>query len=125
MYTGVVRLRCFAFVLALLPAATPVLGIVCQMDCQPAATSACHKAGPHEGPTANAAHRCEHDHTAGDSAVLTTASARPSAGPFVGITVATLAHTSLADTRMALFSMHGPPGPISGSSPSHTTVLRI
>src|SRR3990170_812604 len=99
MYTGsVVRLRSFALVLALLVAATPVIGVVCAMDCeQPLATSSpCHDAtDPQGGITLRAApHACNHDHTGVIPALLSSASARD----VIGISGATPALTPVLVT---------------------------
>ena len=129
MYTEtVVRSRCFAFVFALLLTATPVLRIVCEMDCdQPPATSACHKsAASPDGPTLRGAqHSCAHDHSTGSPALLTSTSARDSVGTFIALPVTTLAHASVTDARVPNLAVHGPPG-LSGRSTSfRITVLRI
>jgi hypothetical protein len=132
MYTGtVVAARFFAFVLALLLAATPVLGVVCEMDCdQPPATSSeseCHKSAVSPGgPTVRGAqHGCDHDHTTGGPALLASASARDSVAHFVAIQLPALAQVSAPDARVAILAMHGPPG-LSGRNTSSTiTVLRI
>ena len=130
MYTGtVVAARSFAFVLALLLTATPVLGVVCEMDCdQPLASSSeCHKSAVSPGgPTVRGAqHGCDHDHTTSGPALLASASARNSVAHFVAIQLPTLAHVSAPDARVAILAMHGPPG-LSGRNTSSTiTVLRI
>jgi len=122
-----VKFRCYAFVVALLLTATPVLGMVCRMDCdQPAATSACHKsaASPEGSAIRDAGHPCGHDHASGKPAVITSSIARDSA-----VTIVALASTSLgqssSDTRLPAASMHGPPGPGGRSTASRITVLRI
>jgi hypothetical protein len=129
MYTGaVVRFRSFASVLALLVTAMPVLGVVCEMDCnQPPATAACHtSAASSDGPTVRRApHGCDHDHTTGTPALLTGASARDSVGNVIAVPVATLTHASVTNARVALLAMHGPPGLAGRSTSSPITVLRI
>src|SRR5687767_15398471 len=89
LYTGkVVKIRCFALVLALLSIASPVLGLVCQMDCdQPPAAATCHESnGSPHGPTVRAAHHaCDHDHTSGSPALLTAASPRDSLRTFIAV----------------------------------------
>ena len=130
MYTGtVVMARSFAFVLALMLTATPVLGVVCEMDCDqpPATSSECHEstASP-GGPTVRGAqHGCDHDHTTGSPALLASASGRDSIVNFVAIPVPTLAHASVTDARVAILAIHGPPGLSGRSTSSHNTVLRI
>lgn len=129
MYTGkVVMARSFAFVLALFLTATPVLGVVCEMDCdQPAASAECHtSAASPVGPIVRAAqHGCDHDHSTGSPAVLASAIARDSGVNFVAIPVPTLAHVSVTDARVATLAMHEPPGLSGRSTSSHNTVLRI
>ena len=130
MYTGrVVRFRASALVLVLLLAATPVLGLVCAMDCdQPPATSACHESTASAGgPVVRGAHHgCDHDHTTGNPALVAGASVRDSIGAVVAVPVPTLAHASTAQTRVANApAMHGPPGLIFRTTSSQITVLRI
>jgi hypothetical protein len=128
MYTGrVVRLRWFAFIVALVLAATPVLGAVCQMDCdQVRATPTCHEsASSPDGPIVRGAqHACNHDHSTGSPALLASVSARDSVANSA-IPVSTLAHAFVPDAGVTILSMHGPPG-LSGRSTSFTTtILRI
>lgn len=128
MYTGTV-VRSVTFMLALLLAATPVLGAVCAMDCDPPpATHACHKAADAgDAPTVRGApHRCDHDHSTGSPALVPSTGARDSGGILLGLPLATLAHASLIDARVAIAALHGPPG-LSGrnTTPSLITVLRI
>jgi hypothetical protein len=128
MYTGrVVRFRSFAFLLALLLTATPVLGVVCEMDCdRPPASSECHQStSSASGPTVRRVqHGCHHDHTTGRPAVLASASARDSVASVVAIGLPTLAHALLSDVRVAMLAMNGPPGVI-GRSTSTIIILRI
>jgi hypothetical protein len=129
MYTErVVRLRVFAFIVALVLAATPVLRAVCQMDCdQVRTTPTCHEsASSPDGPTVRGTqHACNHDHSTGSPALLASVSARDSVANFVVIPVPTLAHAFVPDAGVAILAMHGPPG-LSGRSTSFTiTILRI
>jgi hypothetical protein len=129
MYTGrVVRLRWFAFIVTLVLAATPVLGAVCQMDCdQVRATPPCHEsASSPNGPIVRSAqHACNHDHSTGSPALLASVSARDLVGNFVAIPVPTLAHAFLPDAGVTILAIHGPPG-LSDRSTSFTiTILRI
>jgi hypothetical protein len=129
MYTRTVRLRSFAFVLALLLTATPLLGVVCEMDCDqpPATSSECHKstASP-GGPTVGGTqHRCDHDHTTGSPALLASTNARDSVGSVIAIQVPTLAHVSVTDARVPILAMHGPPGLSGRNTFFRITVLRI
>ena len=129
VYTGrVVRLRLFALFFALALAATPVLGVVCQMDCdQLRATPTCHEsAGSPDGPTLrDAQHACNHDHSTGSPALLSSASARDSVGAFVALPLTTLAQASVPDARVAILAIHGPPGLSGRSKSSLAIVLRI
>lgn len=130
MYTGAVRLRSFALALALLVAATPVIGIVCAMDCdQPLATSVpCHDATvPHDGIRLSAApHACDHDHAGGTPALLTSASARESVGTSVAALAPAVVFALLPEADAAAAgAMHGPPALSARSTPFLITVLRI
>ena len=129
MYTGrVVRLRSAALVLTLVFVATPLLGVVCEMDCdQPPAASGCHETTVPGGPGVRAAqHACGHDHTIGSPALLAGTSARDSIAACFDVAVPTFAHTSNCDASVAGTSaMHGPPGLSARSTSSRTTILRI
>ena len=131
MYTGgVVTLRSFALVLALLIAAPPVLGVVCAMDCDqpPATSSACHDtSGPRGGTTLRAVpHACDHDHAEARPALPTSSSARYSVGTSVAASAPTLVLATLPETHRATAGASwGPPGVIAGIRSSHITVLRI
>ena len=130
MYTGeVVRLRSFALVLALVIAAAPAMSVVCEVDCvqPPAASIACHDAsGPGDAITLRATHACDHDHTGGSPALLTSATGRDSVGASFATAPLTLVEARVPDAPMATAAaMHGPPGLNSRSTLSLTTVLRI
>jgi hypothetical protein len=129
MYTGrVVRLRLVAVLLALVLAATPVLGVVCQMDCDHVpATPTCHESAssPDGSIVRSAQHACNHDHSTGSPALLASAGARDLVGTFVALPLTTLADASVPDARVAILAMHGPPGLSGRSTSPHTTVLRI
>ena len=118
-----------AFMLALLLTAMPVLGLVCEMDCdqQPTTSSECHEsAASPGGPTVRGAqHGCDHDHTTGSPALLASAGARDSVAHFVATQLPTLAHVSAPDARVAILAMHRPPGVSARSTSSTITVLRI
>jgi hypothetical protein len=130
MYTGgVVRFRSFALALALLVAATPVIGVVCAMDCDRSLATwpPCHDEPiPHDGITLRAAHHaCDHDHTGGRPALLISPGRDP-----VGISVAApalmLAVAILPEAHAATAcALHGPPGLTARSTSSLITVLRI
>ena len=132
MYTGrAVRLRSFALVLALVVAATPVIGVLCEMECDqsPAASSSgCHGASVPQDGTAlrGGPHACDHNHTGGSPALLTSAKSRDSVGISFPALPPTLVHALVDEARLAAAAaMHGPPG-LSGRIPSsHITVLRI
>ena len=132
MYTGkVVRLRSFALVLGLVVAATPAISVLCQMECdQPRAGSAspCHEASVPDDGTAvrGVPHACDHDHTGGSAALLTSANGRDSGGGLMAAPALGPKHALVPEARLAASpGMHGPPGPTGLSTPSHLTVLRI
>ena len=122
------KLRLFAFIVALVLAAMPTFRAVCQMDCdQVRATPTCHESpSSPDGPTVRGAqHACNHDHSTGSPALLASVSARDSAANFVVIPVPTLAHAFVPDAGVTILAMHGPPG-LSDRSTSFTiTILRI
>lgn len=129
MYTRTVRLRHFAFLLGVLLAATPLLGVVCQMDCDPppAISSECHQsaASPEAATVHGARHGCDHDHTIASPAVRAGTNARDSVGSVIAISVPTVAQASVTDARVAILDKHGPPGLSGRSTASHNTILRI
>lgn len=130
MYTGIVRLRSFALALALLVAATPVIGIVCAMDCgqPPARSSTCHDGSvPHAGITLRGTpHACDHHHGGAKPALLTSSSARDSAGTSVAASApAFVLAIPVEAPASAAGAMHGPPGLSARSTSFQTTVLRI
>jgi hypothetical protein len=131
MYTGgVVRLRSFALALALLVAATPVIGVVCVVDCDRSLATwpPCHDATvSHDGITLRAApHACDHDHTGKSPALLTGANTRDSVGISVAASAPTLVHAILPEAHAATAcALHGPPGLATRSTSSLITVLRI
>lgn len=129
MYTGaVVRLRSFALVLVLCCVATPLMSVVCEMDCdRPPATSTCHTSTDSpDGPIVRGAqHGCDHDHASASPALLTSASPRDSIGTFAAVPVPAFAGASIPDAGMATAAMHGLPGPSGRSTSSQITILRI
>jgi len=127
MYTDVVvKVRLFAFAQALLFAATPVLGVVCQMDCDQQSAPACHHSMSSSGGSmVRGTHVCDHDHGGSSPALQTGTLARDSFGAVVGISVPMVGHAVPADGRPTFASTHGPPRPHSLSTSSLTTVLRI
>jgi hypothetical protein len=123
-----VRLRSFAFVVALLLTSTPVVGAICEMDCdQVPANPPCHESARFPGGPAvrGAQHACNHDHSTESPALLAGAGARDSVRAFVVLPLTTLAHALAPDARVAILAMHGPPGLGGRSTPSATTILRI
>ena len=130
MYTGIVRLRSFALALALLVAATPVIGIVCAMDCDqpPATSSTCHDGSVlHAGITVQSApHACDHDHGGASPALLTNASGRDSSGTSAAALSFTFVLAILPEAHApAAGAMHSPPGLSARSTSFQSTVLRI
>jgi hypothetical protein len=130
MYTGIVRLRSFALALALLVAATPVIGIVCTMDCgqPPATSSTCHDGSVHHASVTfrSAPHACDHDHGGANPALLTSSSARDSTGTSVAALAPAFVLAILPEApASAADAMHGPPGLSVRSTSFQTTVLRI
>ena len=128
MYTWrVVKFRLFGFVMALLVAVTPVLGFVCQMDCDRPLKPTCHETmGSFGGPTIGAVHHaCDHDHTGARAALVGSTGTREAVGPgFVSIAPTAFGQATVPDIA-AMFDMHGPPGSSARSVSSRTTVLRI
>jgi hypothetical protein len=129
MYTGdVVRLRSFAFIVALMLTASPVLALVCEMDCDHVtATPPCHHTeNSGDGSSVRGSgHPCDHDHPIGTPALLASAIALDFGGTFVALPVRTLIHVSVTDPLVLNPVMHGPPGVTGRSVSSRTTVLRI
>jgi hypothetical protein len=129
VYTGkTVRIRWFASLLALLLAAAPLLGVVCQMDCdEPPAAPACHDsmATPDGSIVRAAQHTCDHDHATVDPALLSQTGAREWIGTVVAVSIPALTHGFLPGARLAVASMQGPPGAIAPDTSSSITVLRI
>ena len=129
MYTWeVVKLRCFALVLALLLAVGPAIGVVCEIDCDqlPAKSSSCHTAAAGEGATMRgAAHACGHAHVAGPRALLTGTSSRDHFVTSVAVLSLCLVRVSLPRPTGAVLAMHDPPRASSLSTSLLATALRI
>ena len=130
MYTKeVVRLRSFALVLALLLAVGPVIGVVCELDCDqpPAKSSPCHNAAAREGATMRATtHACGHAHVAGPRALLTGTNSRDQLVTSIAVMSLCVMRASLPEPgKGTVVALHGPPGLNSGSTASLATVLRI
>lgn len=130
MYTGeVVRSRIPALALGLWLSVMPVLSVLCEMDCDrvPGPIS-CHQAASLPGgPTARSAHHaCDHAHTTGSPALLTSISPRDAVGAFALGPVATPAHPSIAaDARIAIAAPHEPLGDRHSRTSSRAPILRI
>ena len=131
MYTGkVVRFRVFALVVTLLVAATPVLGVLCQMDCDEGrTTAACHQSTSSAGGPAlrGVDHPCDHDHTVSTLGVASATNARDLVeGSLLSMTTLALNYAPAPELRAAAGAdMHGPPGASGRSVSSLTSVLRI
>jgi hypothetical protein len=128
MYTGkVVRLRSFAGVLALVLTASPVIRLVCLMDCDRApTTSACHKSAnaPSGSNVGDGQHPCGHDHSLGSPALLASAGTRDSSRTVAPLPLTTVAVVSIAGGGVAIRTTHGPPG-MSRRTSSTVAILRI
>jgi hypothetical protein len=128
IYTGkVVTLRSVALGLALLLAAAPVFGVVCEMGCAPTAPSACHMVNVLDrGITLRGAlHACVHNHTAGSPALLASASGRDPVGASVAVPLPARPYVSIAEDGGTGTAIHGPPGLNERTPSSGITVLRI
>jgi hypothetical protein len=131
MYTGrIVKPGFFALVLALVLAATPVLSVLCEMDCDRALAGSlpCHEvSGSHDDATVRgAAHGCGHDHSGGNPARLASATGRDARGIEFPSQSPTLVYALLDGARLAAAAtMHGPPGSTGQCTSSRLTVLRI
>jgi hypothetical protein len=128
MYTGSVKLRLLALMLALAVTATPVIGSVCQLDCQqpkPVSTR-CHDAAvPDDGTTfRDAPHRCDRDHVGGSAALLTGVIGRNVVtGAFAAVPSPLIRVLKAEPHAATREGNHAPPGP--PGSTSAFTVLRI
>src|SRR5262245_27920128 len=123
---GVVRLRLFTSALALVIGATPLMGVLCRMDCdQPPAASRCHESlAVPDGPIVRGTHHpCDHDHIAGSPALIASSAARDSVGGLVAaVPLPALTYTLMPDAGSAVASLHGPPSSDRRSLFSRTTV---
>ena len=128
-YTGaVVKFRSFAFMVALLVASAPVIGMVCALDCDRPASPPCHGASPsHDGITWQVTpHACGHEHMSASLGLLSSASVRNT----VQISVAAPSLTRIFEILpeidpMTASALHGPPGVTPRSRSSQITVLRV
>jgi hypothetical protein len=122
------RLRCFAFAVALLVAATPAIAVVCELDCDAVAAPPCHHAdgAGDRSMMRSGAHACDHDHRGMSPTLLANASPRDFVAMSVTALPAMFVHTLVADlSNAARRAIHGPPGLSARSTSSDTTVLRI
>jgi hypothetical protein len=122
-----VRVRCLALVLLLTVAVVPVIGVICELDCdKPATRSACHGAAAGERATLRGnVHGCGQGHLAGAPARLAGASSRahevaPDALPLLCVPT-----VSPVPGLPAALTLHGPPGLDSRNTNAIPTVLRI
>jgi hypothetical protein len=116
--------------LALVLAASPAISFLCEMDCDhpPAASEPCHAAhgSQHETALHSGPHPCNHDHAGGTPALLTGAKDRDFAGASVLIAFPPAQQALMREPHASRDAvMHGPPGPIVGSTSSRLIVLRI
>ena len=123
------RIRAFAFVVVLQFTVTPVLGMLCQMDCdQPPKAAACHETtASSDGATVRSAHHlCDHDHRASPALLASVAAIRDSVGSlFVPLSIAAVTDAAVVELPATLADMHGPPGLSGRSVSSRITILRI
>jgi hypothetical protein len=130
MYTGAVRLRSFALVLAVLLAATPALHVACEMDCgQPLTPSSalCHEANDsHDGATLNGApHACDHDQTSGSPALLTGATGAATIATAGSAVPPALSRVLVSDASRVAVTVRGAWCLSGRRTSSQNTVLRI
>ena len=120
-------IRAFAFVLALLVAASPALELVCQMDCdQPLKSASCHEstASPIAPSLRNVHLACDHDHAA-PPALVSSGGVRDSRVAAADALATAPSHVAAVGANLPAASRHGPPRLDSRSLFSRTTVLRI
>jgi hypothetical protein len=131
MYTGQsVSVRSFALGVALLVAGSPVIGLVCALDCDrpPATASACHsRSTTSEASTLRGTtHVCGHRHVSEPPALLTGTTGRQHVVPSFAAAPLDSVRTSLSVPAIgAVLAMHDPPGLKARTAKSLTTVLRI
>jgi hypothetical protein len=120
--------RSFAFVLALSVTVTPVISVVCEMDCahpRPASTP-CHEGHSAVATTLHdGTHACDHDHNGVKPALLTSGNGRGPFDSWVGASPTTHAADALFSASRPAAAIHSPPGFSSRHTPSQITVLRI
>src|SRR5262245_4810789 len=98
------------------------------MDCnQRTATPVCHESMTQpDGPFVRGTHHpCDHDHTAGNLAPIAGPIARDSVGAAVAVPLPGFTSVFVPNTRLAVASLHGPPGSDRRSTSLSATVLRI
>ena len=130
-YTGkVVTIRFGAFMLALLVAVSPLIGVVCALDCDlpSAASPLCHVAAVSDDGVAwqVSPHSCGHEHMNASPGLLSSASSRNMAESSVAAPSLTPVFVILpAVDVIAASVLHGPPGVTPRSRSLPITVLRV
>jgi hypothetical protein len=127
MYTGIVKRRAFTLVLTLVVAATPVVGVICEIDCDaPRGTQqTCHEpAGAREVVSLrNSGHECRRQHDPTEATV-----ANASAGNLGTSSIAAflpIGPSVVATDQSRPACVHGPPGSSARTVTSLNTILRI
>ena len=130
-YTGkVVTIRSGAFMLALLVAVSPLIGVVCALDCDrpSAASPPCHVAAvSDDGVTWQISpHACGHEHMNASPGLLSSAGARNMAVSSVAASSLALVFVNRPAVEVIAASvLHGPPGVTSRSRSLPITILRV
>ncbi len=131
MYTdNVVRVRLLALIVTVVVVVSPMLGVLCQIDCNRLqAIPACHQSTTSSGTTnlRSAQHVCDHNH-ANDSLGVVT-------GPDSGrdtlalsqfsVALSTLSWGGVREIHGVPAGMHGPPGIIGRRVSSSIPILRV
>jgi hypothetical protein len=121
-----VRLRPVAFILVFVLMVAPILGVVCDIECDqvPIAT-ACHDADTApEGPTIDGPRICRQHYSAGSPVLITNGYARESVGT-LGATPLTSVTSPSVVVASARVGMHGPPRPSGHTFSSSIAILRM
>jgi hypothetical protein len=108
-------------------AATPVLSVVCEIDCEAVpAASTCHEAqSAPEEQTLRGIHGCEYAHSTGP-ALQASANARDAVGTLIAVPLAGLTPAAIPNAVAAGVGVHGPPGfKAPGTSSASSTILRM
>jgi hypothetical protein len=127
MYTESVRFRAFTCVLTLLVATAPVIGVICELDCDApkAARQTCHEpVVTRDAMIVRAAgHACRHQ-PGPTEATVTNASARDFGTSSIATFLPIRAFLAGRD-QIRPNTVHGPPGSRPRGATSLTLVLRI